>query len=340
MSLKPDVSVVMANRNGALHLPAAIASLQKQTLSSWELLFADDGSQDESLALVVGFARSDPRIRVFADSESHGPGAARNRALAHARGRWIAIFDSDDLMAPTRLARLLEHAQQSGARIVADNLLLFSGSEARDRRPFLSPRHISRPCWIGLADYVDSNRLYSRLPDLGYLKPFLSAELLRSTNTRYDETLRIGEDYDLMARLLARGEKMRLVPEPLYLYRRHAQSTSWRLSGANIRALIESHDRFAAGTQLWSPREWRALARRRHSLEAMLLYDEVIAKLKAGDIARALATSATAPQIWPLLTRPFRARLSRLRAARTRPVAATRAAIPLASGYAKARADH
>ncbi|HEY3778698.1 MAG TPA: glycosyltransferase family 2 protein [Rhizomicrobium sp.] len=311
MSIAPEVSVVMANRNGARHLSAAIRSLQKQTLSSWELLFVDDGSQDESVALAQALAREDPRIRVFAQDRNRGPAAARNHALGWVSGRWVAIFDSDDLMLPDRLGTLHEHARVAGARILADNLLLFSDAQPTGR-PWLDSRLAPRPRWIGLAEFVDSNRLYSRMPDLGYLKPFVSAELLRESGLRYDEALQIGEDYDLMARLLARGERLRFIPAPLYLYRRHAQSTSWRLSGAQIRALIESHDRFVAGTRLWNGGELRALARRRRSLQSMLLYDSVIAMLKAGEYGRAFAESIAAPQIWPLLTRPLRARFARV----------------------------
>lgn len=312
MSIAPEVSVVMANCNGARHLSAAIASLHKQTLASWELLFVDDGSQDESVALAQALAREDSRIRVFALARNRGPAAARNHALAWASGRWIAIFDSDDLMRPDRLKTLHGQAHAAGARILADNLLLFSDAQPAGR-PWLDSRRVPRPRWFGLAEFVDSNRLYSRMPDLGYLKPFISADLLRQSGLRYDEALQIGEDYDLMARLLARGEKIRFIPEPLYLYRRHVRSTSFRLSGPQIHALIDSHDRFVGGTHLWNAEEWRALARRRRSLQSMLRYDSVIAMLKAGEYRNAVRASATAPQIWPLLTRPLRARVARLR---------------------------
>src|SRR5581483_5505373 len=96
----------------------------KARLSPWELIFVDDGSEDDSVALASRAAAHDPRIRVFAEPENRGPAAARNKAIALAHGRWIAIFDSDDdLMRPDRLEALRERAKSDRAAIVADDLL-------------------------------------------------------------------------------------------------------------------------------------------------------------------------------------------------------------------------
>jgi len=112
-------------------------------------------------------------------------------ALEIARGAWIAIFDSDDLMLPDRLERLLYRARTDGAAIVADNLLLFSETSPTPR-PFLRNRLSRAPHWIGLAEFIDSTRLYSRMPDLGYLKPVIRLDEIRRLEARYDERLRIG----------------------------------------------------------------------------------------------------------------------------------------------------
>jgi succinoglycan biosynthesis protein ExoO len=298
----------MANHNGSRHLGDAITSLQIQTFPSWELVLVDDASKDRSVALATRAARDDQRIRVIAQSVNCGPAAARNRAIDAARGRWLAVFDSDDIMRPERLSRLHARAAADGAQIVADNLLLFS-DDRRTARPFLRGNAARHPRWIGLAEFVDSNSLYARQPDLGYLKPFLDGDLLHRSGVRYDERLRIGEDYDFLARLLTSGRKLLLEPAPLYLYRRHPASTSYRLRPEHIRALMEAHNRFLAGAYLLGGDELRALGRRERSLRSMLLFDDVISLLKAGRYWRAAGMILTAPQIWPLLMRPLRARV-------------------------------
>jgi len=316
MSAPPDVSVIMANYNCARYVGAAITSLQEQSLANWELVLVDDASNDASVDIAASMAMADPRIKVVRQGTNAGPAAARNRALDLAQGRWISIFDSDDIMRPGRLHTLLVRALRDHADIVADNMLVFSdGSPAQ--KPFL-PRHIlSSPQWIDLARFVDSNRLYSRTPDLGYLKPFISADFLKRSGVRYDERLRIGEDYEFMARLLASGARFRLEPSALYLYRKHAASISHRLRVDAIEALIEADARLAQHVGPSSAEITGAFRRRGRSLKSMLLYDRVIALVKAGRYREAMGISMRAPRIWPLLTRPIRARFVRLASGRS-----------------------
>ena len=310
MSTSPRVSVIMANFNGARYLGGAIRSLMKQTMSSWELILADDASTDDSVATAHEVANGDPRVKVIALRENRGPGAARNEALDVAQGEWIAIFDSDDLIAPRRLELLLQRAARDRAAIVADNLLLFSETAPKPR-PHLKSGLGDAPHWIGLADLIESNCLYSRTPDLGYLKPMIKTELIARSNLRYNDELRIGEDYYFLASLLANGQRLRIEPTALYLYRKHEGSISHRMTAAHIRALMDADDRFRKRTAL-DHREKRSLDRRRHSLEALLAYDGVIHALKQGRPARGAGLAMRNPRIWPLLTRPITARLKRV----------------------------
>ncbi len=310
MTVTPEISVLMANYNGERYLPAAIRSLQAQTFENWELLFVDDASRDASVEIATTFAKADRRIRVEARACNGGAAAARNAALAQAKGRWLAVFDSDDLMRPQRLETLLARAQADGAAIIADNLYVFA--EDKEPRLFLPPSYVSSPTWIGLAAFIDSNRLYARAPDLGFLKPMFRSDLLKDNSIAYDERLRIGEDYHLMCRLLATGERIRLEPEAYYLYRKHSQSVSYRISVPALLAMIAADERLAEGVEP-IPREVElALKRRRTSLETMLEYERVIQMLKSGHYIPAAAAGARSPFIWPLLSRPLLARLRRL----------------------------
>jgi len=310
MNPRPDVSVVMANYNGRAFLGAAIRSLQAQTLQDWELLFVDDGSNDDSLDRAGYFARDDKRIRLIEQRTNAGPAAARNSAIAHARGRWIAILDSDDLMAPRRLEYLCRRAEADGATIVADNLAIFS-DEAQAARSFLPPRFARSAQWIGLATYIASNCLYSRMPDLGYLKPLISARHLCPSRFLYDERLRIGEDYELMTRILASGLRLRLDPQALYYYRKHTASFSHRMGLDSIAPLVEANERLTRSLVHVEPELARALKRRGRTLASLLRYDRVVRLLKHRHYRAAIAASVTAPAIWPLLAQPIGARLWR-----------------------------
>jgi succinoglycan biosynthesis protein ExoO len=306
----PLVSVAMANHNGAEFLGPAIRSLKRQTVTSWELIIADDASSDDSIAEAKKAANGDPRITIIGIREKGGPGAARNRALDAARGDWIAVFDSDDLMAPLRLEILLARARADRAALVADNLLVFSEHSPKPR-PYLKSRLGRSPRWMDLYELIESSCLYSRMPDLGFLKPMIRAELISERRARYDERLRIGEDFFFLASLLANGQRLRLEPSATYLYRKHEGSLSYRMNAADICALIAADDAFAKRCRL-DHRETQALSRRRRTLDALLVYDTVIHAIKQGRPARGAGLAVRHPRIWPLLTRPLAARLKRV----------------------------
>jgi succinoglycan biosynthesis protein ExoO len=311
----------MANYNGARHLGAAVKSVLDQSLADLELILVDDASSDDSLAVAGATAAGDPRLKIIALAENGGPGVARNHALAAARGRWIAVVDSDDLMAPDRLERMVDVAAACWAEIVVDNLVLFDDAGAQPWRPFLTGHAYAEARWLTLADYIASARMYSDRPQLGYLKPLICAKTLARTGVRYREDLRIGEDYDLIVRLLAEGARMRLEPAALYRYRRHAASVSHTMGRAQLEAMAAADEDFVRAHPDLPDDARRAQAARRRSLEAALAYDGVISRLKAHDVAGGLSQSLKAPGCWPLLAMPVRARLRRL-AARLAPHAA------------------
>lgn len=307
----PVVSVVMANYNGARHLAEAIRSALGQTLGALEVILADDASSDDSLAVAQAAADSDPRLILSPATTNAGPATARNRAFDIARGRWIAILDSDDLMAPDRLQRLTAVGERWDADIVVDDIAPFAdGQAAESGQPFLGE---FEPRWITSAGYIEAARMYARAPNLGYLKPLFRRSTLAAL--RYREDLRIGEDYDLVLRLLLRGARMRLTPEVGYRYRRHDASISARLNPSHL------HGMLAADADLTLPDDpavRRAQARRTRSLEQALAYEQVVAALKARDLAAGIGQSLVRPDIWPLLTLPVKARMRRL-AARLQP---------------------
>ncbi|MDB5476796.1 MAG: glycosyltransferase [Phenylobacterium sp.] len=315
---RPVVSVITANYNGARHLPAALRCVLDQTLVSLELIVVDDASTDASAAIVQQAAALDARVQLIVQPRNAGPGAARNRALAAARGRWIAVFDSDDLMEPDRLARLVRRAEADGADIAADNLIAFEDGAARAGRPFLPPGLFKAPRWVSLAEVIAASRMYARAPGYGYLKPLVRAAAWRTAGVRYDATLRIGEDYDLLLRLLAAGLTLRLEPAALYRYRRHAGSISHALRRDHLEAMLRADAAFEADVPALPAEARRAQAARRRSLERAIAYDEVIQRLKGRDLAGGLTRALKAPDIWPLLTMPVTARLKRL-AARVQP---------------------
>ena len=101
------VSVIIPTHNYARFLEEAINSLRGGTYSDWECVVVDDGSTDDTPALVATLAASDPRI-VYVSQVASGPSAARNAGLATASGEFVQFLDADDLLGPRKLQYQLE----------------------------------------------------------------------------------------------------------------------------------------------------------------------------------------------------------------------------------------
>jgi succinoglycan biosynthesis protein ExoO len=309
---KSKVSVAVANRNGGRLLLDAVGSALRQDLPDLEVIVVDDGSDDDSAEAAERLFRDDSRLRVARLGERRGPGAARNRAFELAQGDWLAVLDSDDLMHPARLARLVGRAAADEADIVADDLVIFSDDGGPARRFLTGPR-ARAPSWVTAEAFVRESRLYEGRPNLGFLKPVIRRQAWAASGVRYDERLMIGEDHDLLLRLLTAGLRCRLDPFLGYFYRKHAASTSHRLTAADIaqiaRAEAEHRSRLEGGL----PRSYaRALKRRRASIERAAAYAEAVGALKRRRPLEALAAVAQRPRAALLFRMPLAARARRL----------------------------
>jgi glycosyltransferase involved in cell wall biosynthesis len=107
---KPMVSVIIPAYNAAEFLGAAIASVQKQTFSDWELLIINDGSTDDSVAIIGEYQTIDDRIHLI-NQLNQGVSTARNLGVEKSRGQFLAFLDADDQWLPNKLYQHLKHFQ-------------------------------------------------------------------------------------------------------------------------------------------------------------------------------------------------------------------------------------
>ena len=110
----PEISVIVPVYKAEDYLHACVDSILSQTVSDFELILVDDGSPDGCGTICDDYAARDSRVRVI-HQENQGQAAARNRALAVAKGEWVCFVDSDDAVHPRMLERLGQAAAESGA---------------------------------------------------------------------------------------------------------------------------------------------------------------------------------------------------------------------------------
>ena len=123
----PLVSILTPAYNSAAYVAETVESVLQQTCSDFELLIVDDGSTDDTLAVVRALAEADTRVKGFA-SPHGGPAVARNVALQHARGQFLALLDSDDVWDPSFLSTQLSLLQkQPEIAIVTANVVSRGG---------------------------------------------------------------------------------------------------------------------------------------------------------------------------------------------------------------------
>lgn len=108
------VSIIMPSYNAASYIGESISSVLRQTYTQWELLIVDDCSKDRSAEIAQLYMNEDRRIKVIALEQNVGAAAARNIALEHANGQYIAFLDSDDVWKPKKIERQLKFMQENG----------------------------------------------------------------------------------------------------------------------------------------------------------------------------------------------------------------------------------
>ena len=108
----PKISVIVPVNNVEKYLHECIYSILAQTFTDFELILINDGSLDNSGAICDEYANKDKRITVI-HQENQGQAAARNTAIAIAKGEWIHFVDSDDLIHPQMLELLYGAVDES-----------------------------------------------------------------------------------------------------------------------------------------------------------------------------------------------------------------------------------
>lgn len=214
MSEAPSVSVIVATYNRAPLLPHTLDSILAQRFRSFEVIVVDDGSRDDTQAVLSSYG---DRIR-SAVQDNRGPSAARNAGAQLATGRWLAFQDSDDLAMPGHLGTLFGYAQAHPecAMVFANGGYLKGPEHQRDT---IIPAAKSRALaarGVGLQDIFDKS--------IVRLQAALISKAAYEAVGGHDESLRICMDLDLAFRLLMRFP-VAYLDEVVFSYRKHEGNT-------------------------------------------------------------------------------------------------------------------
>ena len=217
----PPVSVIIPVYNAQAYLKELLSSLSAQRFRDFEVIFVDDGSTDDSAAILEEACRDDDRFHVLHE-ENRGKYIARSKGLTQAAGAYIAFLDSDDLYEPDYLKKLYETAETTNADIVICGYV---------RQDTDTGRICAREMIHFPKDSCTFPKAYDILPmvNSALWNKLFRKELL-SHAIHFETPSAIAEDMMFCASLYPYANRIAFVPEVLCRYRIHKGSA---MSGLN-----------------------------------------------------------------------------------------------------------
>ena len=213
----PTVSVIMNCLNCEKDLREAIDSVVAQTFTDWEIVFWDNGSCDHSAAIAKSYGE---KVRYFLADETVPLGAARNLAIAKARGEFIAFLDCDDIWLPSKLERQVKQfrANPKVGLVCTDTVMFTEGRDLNRLFEHAKPargrvfRELMTTQWISMSSAV------------------IRKSALDSLTHWFDESLNVCEEADVFYRI-AWDWELEHVDAPLTRWRVHGSNTTFRKFG-------------------------------------------------------------------------------------------------------------
>ncbi|MEA3642638.1 MAG: glycosyltransferase family A protein [Lamprobacter sp.] len=221
----PRVSVLMTTFNTGPVIQDTVDAILAQTFEDWELVIVDDCSSDDTVERLAGY--SDQRIHVHRNATNQGISQTRNRAIALARGEYVAANDHDDLSLPSRLSHQVAYLDAN-----PDVVLLATAAKELANGQL-------RSCYSGeVRPHILAWRLYTRCSivhsSICYRRAALSAHGLQ-----YRPEFTYAEDFVLFSEFSDIGGVV-ILPEELVVYRESASNAS----SQNTQAMNDNGMRF------------------------------------------------------------------------------------------------
>ena len=229
------MSVIVTVYNGAQYLERALGSVLHQTigLARMQVLIVDDGSTDDSPAMLDRMAQENPSFEVIhRPNSSGGPATPRNVALGRVEGRYIFFLDHDDYLSPDALEAMVRMADENGTDVV---LARMKGAGGRITPRPMFARSVQR------TDVFSTPSVYRLLNPIKLFR----TEMVRSLDLRFRPDFQIGEDQPFVAMAYLKGNGISILADKDYIF--------WvnREDGSNItRSALTLADRLPAASYM------------------------------------------------------------------------------------------
>lgn len=216
-----DITVFMAVYNSGEHLKEAIDSILLQTFKNFELLIIDDGSTDNSLNIVESY--DDSRIRLIKNEGNKGIPYTRNRGIENARGKYIAILDSDDIACSVRLEKQYLFMEKNKDFVAVASRVDYINNG----------NHVKKRSYAGYR-LANQHLLYRNI--ITNSSSMIRKDFLIDKGIRYSAEFKVAEDYLFWTQLASYG-KIAILNQILTIYR--IGNTHYHITGSSPQLDIE-----------------------------------------------------------------------------------------------------
>lgn len=305
------VDVIIAAWNSETTIGRAIRSALLQRRVA-QIVVVDDASSDATEAAARAADDGSGRLTVLRLTKNGGPAKARNVALEQSRAPYICVLDADDYFLPDRIDRLLAAADRPWD-MLADNIVIVPQSLDPIEVRIGSTEPPEPPSEVDLAQFVRANisRFGRPRAEMGFLKPIVRRDFLERHGIRYDESLRLAEDYALLVQALIAGARYLLVGPCGYIAIARDNSISARHSAHDLNEIVAfdacclaKHPELPAAARAALAAHHRATLRKYH-------HRVVLARRQEHGLLPALAALGAFPASVPyIVAETIRARLS------------------------------
>lgn len=211
-----DISVIIPVYNIQQHLRECLDSVLGQSYPHLQVICVDDGSTDESPAILEEYARKDLRVQVIRQQNA-GPGAARNTGLEAATGEYVIFLDSDDWFEPDFLAKMVDTAQREGADVAICRAVEFDTNSGRELPSEWMMKKQYLPGKLAFAPQEMADHLFQFTYGMPWDK-FYRRELLTTSGIRYP-ALKNSEDLAFVYPTLLAATRIAVVDQVLIHHR-------------------------------------------------------------------------------------------------------------------------
>ena len=208
--MNPLISIIVPTYNVEKYIRTCIESILAQTYRNIEVIIVNDGSTDQSLAVISDLICSHHNIKVI-NQKNQGLSVARNTGIDAATGKYIAFVDADDKIKPDFVSSLYQIADKTGADIVRGSFRDFNGNIPKGWVPdFNVPTNYGT---IVLDQFLSSNIAFVVWSSIYRL------DFINSNHIRFTPGILFEEDADFTIRAYMLAKLVATSPEPNYAYR-------------------------------------------------------------------------------------------------------------------------